>query len=342
VSQTKAELIKGLNINASAPATALQIDASGNVNIDSNTLYVDATNNRVGIGISDPAQSLDIYGSGTSTSQVAAITLRDGNSSSSRRWCISNGAGGNAADLFGKLVIGYGSTVTANPITGTAAVVIDSSGRVGIGATTVQSLLHLSTSGLADLRFTDTGETTDQKNWAFQTGTGIGADTFRLRAINDANNSGDNAYVITKSGASIQTHQWLTGGSERARIDSSGRLLVGTSSASGGALLQVNGGATVGAISTLSGTTGSLALNATATIISGIGAGTVYQVTAMTADSNTDWFLVAYVGGRFGTSLRISQHIASNVDLTSSGTDLLIRNLSSTAVSFGWTALRIK
>ncbi len=32
-----------------------------------------------------------------------------------------------------------------------------------------------------------------------------------------------------------------TGGSERARIDSSGRLLVGTSSDSGGALLQVNG-----------------------------------------------------------------------------------------------------
>ena len=30
-------------------------------------------------------------------------------------------------------------------------------------------------------------------------------------------------------------------GSERARIDSSGRLLVGTSSDSGGALLQVNG-----------------------------------------------------------------------------------------------------
>ena len=36
-------------------------------------------------------------------------------------------------------------------------------------------------------------------------------------------------------------HVWYDGTSEKARIDSSGRLLVGTSSDSGGALLQVNG-----------------------------------------------------------------------------------------------------
>jgi hypothetical protein len=118
---------------------------------------------------------------------------------------------------------------------------ITAAGLLGLGTSSPQSLFHLSVSGLADLRFTDTGEATDQKNWAFQTGTGIGAGTFRLRAINDANSSGENAYLITKSGTSIQTHQWLTGGTERARIDSSGRLLVGTSSDSGGALLQVNG-----------------------------------------------------------------------------------------------------
>jgi hypothetical protein len=37
-------------------------DASGNVNIDSNTLYVDAANNRVGIGTTAPGQLLQIEG----------------------------------------------------------------------------------------------------------------------------------------------------------------------------------------------------------------------------------------------------------------------------------------
>ena len=113
---------------------------------------------------------------------------------------------------------------------GTGRLFVDANGNVGIGATTVQSVLHLSASGLADLRFTDTGEATDQKSWTFQTGTGIGAGTFRLRAINDANSSGENAYLITKSGTSIQTHQWLTGGSERMRLTAGGLLGVGTSS----------------------------------------------------------------------------------------------------------------
>ena len=38
------------------------VDASGNVNIDSNTLYVDAANNRVGLGTSSPASELDVVG----------------------------------------------------------------------------------------------------------------------------------------------------------------------------------------------------------------------------------------------------------------------------------------
>jgi hypothetical protein len=79
VSQTKAELIKGLNINASAPATALQIDASGNVNIDSNTLYVDATNNRVGIGTTAPNAKLTI----TETANANAIVVRNADTNAS-------------------------------------------------------------------------------------------------------------------------------------------------------------------------------------------------------------------------------------------------------------------
>jgi hypothetical protein len=115
---------------------------------------------------------------------------------------------------------------------GSGRLFVDASGNVGVGTASPTSLLHLSTSALADLRFTDLGEATDQKNWSWQTGTGIGAGTFRLRAINDANSTGENAYIVTRSGASVQTHQWLTAGSERLRITSAGNVGIGTTSPS--------------------------------------------------------------------------------------------------------------
>jgi hypothetical protein len=40
------------------------VDASGNVNIDSATFYVDAANNRVGIGTTSPSEALTVAGSG--------------------------------------------------------------------------------------------------------------------------------------------------------------------------------------------------------------------------------------------------------------------------------------
>ena len=45
-------------------------DSSGNVNIDSGTLYVDATNNRVGVGTSSPTNNLQIYNSGATSGQI--------------------------------------------------------------------------------------------------------------------------------------------------------------------------------------------------------------------------------------------------------------------------------
>jgi hypothetical protein len=51
------------------------VDASGNVNIDSDTFYVDAANNRVGIGTQSPAYPLDVTtGGGNGLFQVAPTT----------------------------------------------------------------------------------------------------------------------------------------------------------------------------------------------------------------------------------------------------------------------------
>jgi hypothetical protein len=141
------------------------VDASGNVNINSGTFYVDAANNRVGIGTAVPGRNLTVQDSSTT---VAA-------------------------------------SLVANP------------------------------ANIAYLLFGDTDSDTQGR--------------VQYDNLND----------------SLQIY---TNGNERLRIDSSGRLLVGGSADSGGALFQVNGDririgtAKTPASATATGTTGEIAWDA--------------------------------------------------------------------------------
>jgi hypothetical protein len=93
---------------------------------------------------------------------------------------------------------------------GTERLRIDSSGRVGIGTSSPGELLDLSATTDPKIQFTDVGN------------------------------------VISKIGISGSTALTFEhNGSERLRIDASGRLLVGASTASGNALLQVAGDAQI-------------------------------------------------------------------------------------------------
>ena len=74
----------------------ITIDGSGNVNIDSNTLYVDATNNRVGVGTTSPSQRLHVAGSNGSGNTTIG--------------CY----GGSSAGDYGLLTLGTGSTDKAS------------------------------------------------------------------------------------------------------------------------------------------------------------------------------------------------------------------------------------
>jgi hypothetical protein len=104
------------------------VDASGNVNIDSSTLYVDAVNNRVGIDTSSPGRKLSVQGiigayntSGANDSHV--LLTNDGSVSSIQSTYGSTGA-------FTPLSFFTSATERAR---------IDSSGRLLVGTSSARS-----------------------------------------------------------------------------------------------------------------------------------------------------------------------------------------------------------
>ena len=119
----------------------------------------------------------------------------------------------------GSITSSYLAFYTANAGSSSQAMTLDASGNLGLGATTVNSMMHLR-------RDTSSGSSTsypniriDNPNAAGYTGLYFYADTTQKAGFEVSNSAG--------------ALQMLVANAERARIDSSGNLLVGTTSASG-------------------------------------------------------------------------------------------------------------
>ena len=190
-------------------------DSSGNVNIDSGTFYVDASNNRVGIGNSSPSAALDVTGnSKTSTLQIgtnpAGVSIGVLGIPNQKRIYGRNAA--NSADV-NILYIDGSNGMVFGP--GDAAV-IDSSGRLGIGTTPSQTFQVLSPTEVAG---------------AFER-SNADARVYVYGGVATANLGSDYTGQIGWAGTSNNYPFAIkTVGSERLRVDTSGRLLIGTSSA---------------------------------------------------------------------------------------------------------------
>ena len=174
---------------------------------------------RLGIGTSSPSESIHTTGKlrvgdgGNYT--VAAVQLGSSN---------ANG-------------ISYPGTNILNFITNsTAALTIDASQRVGIGTTSPGTLLDLRATSKPSLHISDSGYTPDYRGYA------VDFSTIQQTAGIDFATSSPSVFLDLYAGGSAANLggwngqiRFFTGGTnaygtERARIDSSGRLLVGTSS----------------------------------------------------------------------------------------------------------------
>jgi hypothetical protein len=111
----------------------LIVDASGNVNIDSNTFYIDAANNRVGIGTTGPTENLTVF---TGTSARFAVTNTNG--SSAILLGNQGGSGANNPAIIeaanGNLYFGGGSSWSGGGTFNYTMTLLDG-GNVGIGTT---------------------------------------------------------------------------------------------------------------------------------------------------------------------------------------------------------------
>jgi len=195
--------------------TADELTVTGDATIDTTTLVVDSTNNRVGIGTVSPAKPLTVVGGDFST-----VLLDNSNASHGTQILFqANGATNSGADIqmsdAGGMKI---RTLAVKPLsfhTSASAgspserMRIDSSGNVGIGTAAPNSLLSINNVSDGDRIEFQVGGTVVGR---IGTATGRGL-------VFDADPS--------PGGAVATTMQFRVDNSEAMRLDSSGNLLVG-------------------------------------------------------------------------------------------------------------------
>jgi hypothetical protein len=209
--------------NITSVGTLSSLAVSGNLTVDTNTLFVDAANNRVGIG-TDVASggSLTIYGSNASTVYQTP---------SSGTGAVKGFYIGHTADV--SYLYNYQSHPMVFATNNTERMRIDSSGNVGIGESNPENdnRLHIKYSDVNVTPFSSSPLVIERNDICLvQTLTSNASDAGILFGDIDDNDVGGLFYAHSSNAMTFRTNT-----SERMRITSGGDVLIGklTTGASG-------------------------------------------------------------------------------------------------------------
>ena len=135
LTKVKSEQLDAAQTSITSVGTLTGLTVSGDLTVDTSTLVVDATNNRIGIGTTSPADALHILDtSGHAYASVARSTQSQGEVGLRLR----GGTSGNDWYIYQKP-----SNNNLNFYNTSDRMTIDSSGNVGIGTTSPNSRLHV-------------------------------------------------------------------------------------------------------------------------------------------------------------------------------------------------------
>ena len=211
-----------------------------------NALFVQGSDGNVGIGTNAPLQELDLvgqfisadnktddtnkqaiflshqYDSGTETEGF--MMMETYAASSVNRIDI----GGGHSSYNAATEITFNTAANNTTRTGTERMSIQSDGKVGIGATTVDELLHIESTADASIKIESTGSGNDAK-LIFLTTSGGGA-TNDIIFGDDASATTGRISYLHNSGGESDEMTFTTAGSERMRIADDGKVGIGTGS----------------------------------------------------------------------------------------------------------------
>ena len=221
--------VGNINYNFTDDAMTFRVNASERLRIDSS--------GRLGLGTSSPAALWHLRSDANSAVTHLYLQNRNAGASAQSRIAFTDSANDlsdNRHAYIGAVTTGAGQNgnsfvIATNPNGGSAQerVWVSSTGNVGIGTTSPATTLSVN-GGFAITSGTFPSSGSGLESWF------DGTTVF----IQGYNRTGSSWLPVGINGSQLV---FGASGSEAFRVDSSRRLLVGTSSDSGGALLQVNG-----------------------------------------------------------------------------------------------------